>query len=116
MRRTYKFENTLTIRVKTIGKFNVGAMFEKYFCANCRFAEPNGVPPRRTMTVEFSPGRESSPSNRKSISPRYRKELLHRISTDSISSDFSDDGFAENVILPSAGSVLVRTDADTVID
>lgn len=73
-----------------------------------RFAEPNGVPPRRPAAVDFSPTRDNvSPLSKKATSPRYRKQLLHRLSTDSMSSDYSDDDFGENVALPSVGSLLV---------
>ncbi len=77
-------------------------------CRNfCRFAEPNGVPPRRSATIEFSPNRDSSPSSRKANSPRYRKQLLHRAVTDSATSDYSDDGFGDNAMLPTVGSSMV---------
>lgn len=71
----------------------------------CRFAEPNGVPPRRSTATDFSPNRDMSPLSKKvTTSPRYRKALLHRMSTDSVS---SDDGFGDNIALPSVGSLLV---------
>ncbi|XP_065211990.1 M-phase inducer phosphatase isoform X2 [Planococcus citri] len=83
--------------------------------SNFRFAEPNGVPPRRQNTVEFSPGRDliASPMGKKScsVSPRYRKQIVfHSMSTDSTSSDFSDDGFGENLMLPSTGSLMMEQD------
>ncbi len=73
---------------------------------NFRFAEPNGVPLRRTTTVEFSPNRDASPSSRKTNSPRYQKQSLQRTSSDFVSSDFSDDDFGDNAILPPASLIV----------